>query len=250
MAARQLSRVRLAVVSGYEPFGDYKGNPSARIALALDNGLIEGIRVKGVVLPNVYDSHERLMDYVDKGRRENRLSKEEHIVVVSGGLSSSILKISLEAVGHNEIDSKYADANGVLVNDKRPVVPGAVGAYRTNADLVAVLLDLGKAGVPATISADPGRFTCNSIAFGMWHLIAESKEKILFAFYHTGLHKGDIQGELPPSKIFHPPEWLEIGVPAMVRTLARQADTMIEDGDWSYPIPMDIQQVPTLYYKK
>jgi len=250
MAAKQLSKVKLAVVSGYEPFGDYKGNPSARIATRLDNGLIEGIRVKGVVLPNVYDSHERLMDSVEKGRRENRLSKEELIVVVSGGLSSSIKGVSLEAVGYNEIDSKYADANGILVNDKRPVVPGAVGAYRTNADLVAVLLDLGKAGVPAKMSGDPGRFTCNSMAFGMWHLIAESKERILFAFYHTGLHTGDIQGELPPSKIFHPPEWLEKGVPVMVRTLARQAETMAGDADWSYPIPMDTSQVQTLYYKK
>jgi len=153
-------------------------------------------------------------------------------------------------VGWNEIDSKYADAKGELVNDKRPVVPGAVGAYRTNADLVAVSLDLAKAGVPATISTDPGRFTCNSIAFGMWNLLNTSGERGLFVFYHTGLYKGDIEGELPPSKIYHPEDWLSNGVPSMIRTLARQAEAMARNNEWAGPIPMDMGQVKTLYYKK
>jgi len=198
---KRLSRVKLAVVSGYEPFGSYKGNPTERIAKKLDGGLIEGLQVVGTVLPNLYDSHERLMEVIEKERKNRGVSKEEGIVVVSGGLSSSIHKISLESMGWNEIDSKYADANGVLINDKRPIVTRAVGAYRTNADLVAVSLELGKEGVPATISTDPGRFTCNSIAFGMYNLLSENNEKILFMFYHSGLHPGDLEGDLGPGPV-------------------------------------------------
>ena len=80
---------------------------------------------------------------------------------------------------------------------------------------------------------DPGRFTCNSIAFGMYDILSKSGEKVLFVFYHTGLHKGDSAEELPPEKRYHPPQWLEKGVPSMVKTLARQAQTM--GRDWSRP---------------
>jgi pyroglutamyl-peptidase len=240
----------MAIVSGYEPFGDYRGNPSERIAKKLDGVMLEGIRIKGTVLRNTYDSHDQLMGLVLDERKKQGISAEEPVVVVSGGLSSSIHKISLEALGWNEIDSKYADADGILVNDKRPVVPGAVGAYRTDADLVAVSLELSKLGIPAIVSTDPGRFTCNSIAFGMFNLITEIKERTLFLFYHTGLHEGDLAGELPPSKIYHPPEWLEKGVPSMIQTLARQAALMASRDEWSFPMSMDIGQVETKYYKK
>ena len=249
MVSNSPLRVRLAVISGYEPFGDYKGNPSQRIAKRLDGCLIEGIRVKGTVLPNIYTSHERLMQTVRDARKEHALSSEEPVVVVSGGLSSSIHKVSVESVGWNEINSKYADADGVLVNDGRPVIPGATGAYRTNADMVALAVDLGQIGVPATMSTDPGRFTCNSIAFGMMHLLASEKERTLFVFYHTGVHPGDVD-ELPPSKIYHPAEWLESGIPQMVKTLARQAETMASKDEWCYPIPLDVRKVETLYYSK
>ncbi len=247
---KKLSTVKLAVVSGYEPFGDYKGNPSARIAKKFHGSMIEGIRVVGTVLRNVYDSHDQLIDTLRIEKRKLGLSKEEPAVIVSGGLSSSIHAISLESVGWNEIDSKYADADGVLVDDKRPIIPGTVGAYRTNADLEAVSLDLLKAGVPSIRSVDPGRFTCNSIAFGMFHRLVSENEVAVFLFYHTGLHVGDLPGELPASKIYHPPEWLEQGVPSMIKTLARQAELMSSRKEWSFPEPLDISQVETRYYKK
>ncbi|MFH1520456.1 MAG: hypothetical protein ABID61_02315 [Candidatus Micrarchaeota archaeon] len=245
------TQVKLAVVAGYEPFGDYKGNASARIAKKLDGVQVEGIRVVGAVLRNTYDSHEILMGLVVKKRRELSLSVEEPIVVVAGGLSSSIHKVSLEAVGFNEINAAYANADGVFVQDNRPVVVGAPGAYRTNADLVAVSLDLAGANVPSIMSTDPGRFTCNSLLFGMQHLIAsELGARILLIYYHTGVHVGDISGELPPSKIFHDPRWLDDGVPIMVKTLARQAERMGANGDWTYPKPLEVGHVETLYYMK
>lgn len=245
-------KVRLAVVSGYEPFGDYKGNGSARIAQRLSGAVLaDKLQVRTIVLRNTYDSHEILMQFVRDKRRELGLSREEPVVVVSGGLSSSIRALSLEAVGYNQINSKYADANGVLVSDSRPVVAGAPGAYRTSGDLVAVSFDLALEGVPSIISTDPGRFTCNSIAFGMWHLISSEKERIVYAFYHTGVGEGDVEGQLPPSKIYHPPNWLEKGVPSMIQTLARQTERMSTNGDWAYPIPIeDTKNMQTLYYTK
>ncbi len=244
-------KVKLSFAVGYEPFGEYKGNPSARIAQKLNDAVLpEGIRVVGVVLRNTYDSHDILHETVKKERKRKGMSNEEPVVIVSGGLSSSIHKVSLELVGFNEINSKYADANGVLVNDGRPIVKDAPPAYRTNADLTAVSLELGLADIPTILSTDPGRFTCNSIDFGMKHLLAVTAEPTLFMFYHTGVHKGDITGELPPSKIYHNPEWLEKGVPIMIATLARQAETMLANKEWALPNPMSLPSVPTMYYTK
>jgi|GEM_PF-738346 len=244
-------KVKLSFAVGYEPFGEYKGNPSARIAQRLDGAILpEGIRVVGVVLRNTYDSHDILHETVKKERKRNGISNEEPVVIVSGGLSSSIHKVSLELVGFNEINSKYADANGVLVNDRRPIVEGAPSAYRTNADLTAVSLMLGLNAIPAILSTDPGRFTCNSIAFGMHAILHTTAEPTLFMFYHTGVHKGDITGELPPSKIYHNPEWLEKGVPIMIATLAKQAETMLANREWALPKPMHLPSVPTMYYTK
>lgn len=242
--------VRLAVVSGFKPFGDYKGNASARIAMKLHDSQIEGIKVVGVVLENTYDSHEILMQKIRDAKRSCGLAGDEPVVVVGGGLSSSIHQVSLEAVGYNEINSRYADATGALIDDNRPVVPNAPNAYRTNADLVAVSMDLARAGVPTRISTDPGRFTCNSLLFGLQHLIVQEGLAVLFVYYHTGVQKGDIEGELPPLKIYHPTAWLEDGVPAMVKTAARQARRMLRNKEWVHPVAVDICHIETMYLLK
>jgi pyroglutamyl-peptidase len=218
---------RLAIVTGFKPFGSYHDNPTRRITERLSGARLGHVLVEGIVLPNEYDTHHTVMQFISDSQRKHGISRELPVAVVSGGLSTSIHKISLEAVGWNEINSKYATDSGVLISDGRPIEKGAPEGYRTNADLVDVSLALQRAGVPATVSTDAGRFSCNSILFGMLHLVAQTMAPVVVVYYHsafTAEDKGKIV--LPPEKIFMPSEWLENGVPAMVLEAARQAEDM------------------------
>ncbi len=237
-----MKKVRLAVVSGFEKFGTYPSNPTERITRKLSNVQIDGIQIVSAILPNLYDAHVQLLRVVAEAKRRHNVQSDEPVIIISGGLSTSIREISLEAAGWNAIDSKYADAHGDLVQDGRKLDLNGPLGYKTNVDLVELLFALNKIGVPGRISADPGRFTCNSLTYTMSHAISSRELRLLFLFYHSAFTETDGQNEelrteiAKAGKVLFPDRYLEQGIPALIVALAKQAEAVY--GKWPLPIPI------------
>src|SRR5258708_37440410 len=105
---------KIGVVTGFEPYGGGRVNPSAEVAKALDGTVIDGFIITGAILPV---SHRRLRE-----RLEEILAGLRPAVVISLGLASGEMMIRLERFGLNLLDFEIADNDGSRLAD--PPVEG------------------------------------------------------------------------------------------------------------------------------
>lgn len=167
--------MKRALVTGFEPFGPYKFNPTQDIVRDIDKR-VGGIEIVGLVLPcTYYGAFEILSKKIDE------LSPD---IILSTGLASRVPKIRLEALGRNVMHGKYPDANG-LHPDHLPLVPEGKQSYATTVNTVALADRLYAAHIPAEISVDAEGFICNSLVYLTARRIHEETLHIKHAFFHT-----------------------------------------------------------------
>jgi pyroglutamyl-peptidase len=151
------------LVSGFEPYGPYKVNPSAELAATLDGRAVGPATVRSLVLPVHRDeAAARLAPALD----------EAPLAVVLLGLAAGRARLALERVALNVLDYPIPDAEGVELHGP-PCVPGGPPAYWSRLPLEAILAALTAEGVPAYISNTAGTYLCNQTMYWMLHALAE-----------------------------------------------------------------------------
>ena len=153
--------VRTILVTGFEPFGRDRINPSAEIARALEVEFArterEGVRIAARVLPV---SRERLFEELD--RALDALRPE---ALVGLGLADGRSVISVETRARNFEEYSIPDNDGaqpageVIVADGPEALPSTLP---TGALVDAIRSE----GVPASESADAGAYLCNRLYYG------------------------------------------------------------------------------------
>lgn len=150
------------LLTGFDPFGGSRENPSALLAEALHGQRIAGHRVVAAQLPTVFgQSLQRLQDLLGDHRPALTLCLGQ-----AGGRAA----LSLERVGINLNDARIADNAGQQPVDT-PVVPGGPPAYFTNLPIKVMLRAVQHAGVPCEVSQTAGTFVCNHVLYGLMHLL-------------------------------------------------------------------------------
>ena len=158
--------MKTILVTGFEPFGGEKINPSQEIARALDGREIAGRRVVGAVLPCVFGAS------VAELKRLLRTQRPELVVCL--GLASGRAEITPERVAINVDDARIADNAGAQPVD-RPIVRRGPAAYWSTLPVKAIVAALRKRGVPASISQTAGTFVCNHVFYGLMHALAKQR---------------------------------------------------------------------------
>jgi pyroglutamyl-peptidase len=128
------------LLTGFEPWAEFKTNPSGEVAKALG----------GHVLPVDYRRADALL---------RRLLASKPSAVVMTGLAAGRTSIELETRAYNE---KHTGA---------AIEPNGPSFRKSTLPLAPLLRRLRRAGLPATISHDAGRFLCNHVFFtarGLW----------------------------------------------------------------------------------
>lgn len=168
--------MKRAILTGFEPFGPYKYNPTQESVGKYNGRMLKGIEITSLVLPNAYHgAFDILSEEIDK------LSPN---MILSTGLSSSIKRIRIEAIGRNIMNGKYPDINGLkpinelIIQDGKPW-------YQTTADSVGLANALYLAGIAAELSVDAEGFSCNSLTYLTSRRIREEGLPIQNAFFHT-----------------------------------------------------------------
>lgn len=156
---------RIALVTGFEPFGGERVNPSREIALALDGQTIAAHRIVGAVLPTEFDKSLAALRAL--------LRRHRPALVLALGQAGGRAEISLERVAINLIDARIKDNAGVQPIDRR-VIRGAPNAYFTKLPVKAMLARLREAGIAAALSQSAGTFVCNQVFFGLAHALARN----------------------------------------------------------------------------
>lgn len=150
------------LVTGFEPFGGERVNPSAEIVRALRGRVIAGHGVAGWVLPCVFGASLEAL--------REALRRERPMLVVALGQAGGRTGITPERVAVNLNDARIPDNAGERPVDT-PVVPGGATAFWSTLPVKAIVAALQARGVPAAVSPTAGTYVCNHVFYGLMHAL-------------------------------------------------------------------------------
>lgn len=202
---------RIALVTGFEPFGKYSSNPTKAVARELNGSRLNcGLTIHGEVLPSSYTKAPQwTIGLIEKLQPE---------VILSLGYASRVPRIRIETCGHNEKSSEYSDSDGVRFSGV-PIEPDGPESVSTSANSLAILRAIKLAGIDAELSSDAERFVCNCLIYR----IAGLGLDIPFCYIHTPtpeLFSDLILGQ--PEKITIPYEYLLRAVIIAIETMSKK----------------------------
>jgi len=170
--------VTTVLLTGYEAFGNTPINPAEQVVKALDGAEVNGSKIVGRVVPNVFF---KAIDFVRAAMDEVRPG-----VVVMLGEFGGRATITVERIAQNLNDStryRLVDNDGVGLQDQ-PTVPDGPAAYYATLPIRAMVKAMREAGIPSDISDAPGTFCCNHLMYGILHHIATTGLQVRAGWIH------------------------------------------------------------------
>lgn len=162
------------LLTGFEPFGGEKINPSweavNKVVLPED---VELVKLK---VPTVFGEAARI---VTEAIRECRPD-----AVVCVGQAGGRDKITPERVAINIIDARICDNRGNQPVDC-PVAVGGPAAYFSTLPIKEMAAAIEKAGVPSAVSNTAGTFVCNCLMYRVIHELVTCGHQIPAGFIHV-----------------------------------------------------------------
>ncbi|MDP3171136.1 MAG: pyroglutamyl-peptidase I [Polaromonas sp.] len=151
------------LLTGFDPFGGERLNPSWQAVRSLHHKRIAGHRLVAAQLPTVFGAS--LLELA-------RLLREHRpALVICVGQAGGRAAISLERVAINVNDARIPD-NAAAQPVDTPVVAAGPAAYFTRLPIKAMLQALQREGIAAEVSQTAGTFVCNHVFYGLMHMLA------------------------------------------------------------------------------
>ncbi len=163
------------LLTGFEPFGGEKINPSWEVVQQVSAEGVEGVEIVTKLLPTVFG---RSIDEVIR-----TIDEEKPDLVISLGQAGGRSEITIERVAINISDAGSPDNDNNQPVDM-PIADSGPAAYFSTLPIKAVVEELRRAGIPARVSNTAGTFVCNHVMYGVLHYIAERKLPIRAGFIH------------------------------------------------------------------
>ncbi|RVU22640.1 pyroglutamyl-peptidase I [Streptomyces antnestii] len=164
------------LITGFEPFGGERVNPSWQAASLVADQPPAGLTVTAVQLPCLFGESLAVL------RRAVQETRPDLVVCV--GQAGGRPGVTVERVAVNVDDARIPDNAGARPIDE-PVVPGGPAAYFSTLPIKACVAAMREAGVPAAVSNTAGTFVCNHVAYGLGHLIATELPGVRGGFVHV-----------------------------------------------------------------
>lgn len=163
------------LVTGFEPFGGEKTNPSWEVASTLP-ATIAG---HAVVCERIPVSFGRGPAAVLAAIR-----REDPSIVLCLGQAGGRAKVTPEFVGINYADARIPDNDGGQPRGAR-LLEDAPDAYFSTLPVHAMARAMVDAGVPAAVSYTAGTYVCNAVLFSALHALAKSQPTVRAGFVHV-----------------------------------------------------------------
>lgn len=149
------------LIAGFDPFGGEEINPAWE-AVQLLPEKIEDVEITKLQIPTVFHrSTEVLLRGIEKYKPET---------VICVGQAGGRYDISMERVAINLDDARIKDNEGNQPVDET-VYEGGKNAYFTNLPIKAMVEEIRKENLPASVSNTAGTFVCNHIMYSLLHHI-------------------------------------------------------------------------------
>jgi pyroglutamyl-peptidase len=164
------------VLFGFGPFLEFDENPSDLVVKRLHGRTIAGHAVVGRTLP---------VDYTIEGQILSEIEAARPVLVVGFGLAAGRNKVNPEKVAVNYIYSK-AKSNSGRKLEGVPIAVGQPDALFANIPVEALVSELNRQAIPASLSLSAGTQECN---YSMYVTLREAKRSgFRSGFIHVPCH--------------------------------------------------------------
>ncbi|CAI0790844.1 Pyrrolidone-carboxylate peptidase [Serratia quinivorans] len=182
------------LITGFEPFGGERVNPSWEVVKQLNDMELAGARIIARQLPCVFGTALEALNAA--------IDEVQPVMVLAIGQAGGRTDITIERVAINVDDARIPDNQGQQPIDE-PIVESGPAAYFSTLPIKAIVDSMREAGIPASVSQTAGTYVCNHVMYGLLHRL-NSQQAIKGGFIHIPY--------LPEQAAAHP------GAPSMAAT--------------------------------
>ena len=165
----------IVLVTGFEPFGGEKVNPSWDICALLGDE-IAGMRVETCRVPCEF---RRSIAVV-----ADAIERLHPLLVICIGQAGGRARLGVERVALNVDDARTPDNSGAQPVDELIAANGPP-AYFASVPIKAMAAAMRAAGAPTEVSDSAGTYVCNHLMYGVLHYLAESGHRARAGFIHV-----------------------------------------------------------------
>ena len=162
------------LVTGFDPFGGEPINPAIESVKRLPDN-IAGAEIIKLEIPTV---RKKSLEKIEKAINEHNPD-----VILSIGQAGGRFDISIERVGINLDDFRIPDNEGNQIIDE-PIFPDGENSYFVKLPVKAMVQNVQKNNIPASVSYTAGTFVCNHVLYGVIYLIEKKYKGKKSGFIH------------------------------------------------------------------
>ena len=162
------------LVTGFDPFGGEPINPAIESVKRLPDN-IAGAEIIKLEIPTV---RKKSLEKIEKAINEHNPD-----VILSIGQAGGRFDISIERVGINLDDFRIPDNEGNQIIDE-PIFPDGENSYFVKLPVKAMVQNVQKKNIPASVSYTAGTFVCNHVLYGVLYLIEKKYKGKKSGFIH------------------------------------------------------------------
>jgi len=162
------------LVTGFDPFGGEPINPAIESVKRLPDN-IAGAEIIKLEIPTV---RKKSLEKIEKAINEHNPD-----IILSIGQAGGRFDISIERIGINLDDFRIPDNEGNQIIDE-PIFPDGENSYFVKLPVKAMVQNVQKNNIPASISYTAGTFVCNHVLYGVLYLIEKKYKGKKSGFIH------------------------------------------------------------------
>ena len=161
------------IVTGFDPFGGEKINPSIECVKALPE--VEGVELIRLELPTVFkESAKRLNEVINEVKPD---------AVLSVGQAGGRPGITMERIAINVDDARIPDNISQQPIDETIQTKGAA-AYFSTLPIKRIVKAIREAGISTEVSNSAGTFVCNHIMYQALFAATKAEKTFKAGFMH------------------------------------------------------------------
>ena len=162
------------LVTGFDPVGGEPINPAIESVKRLPDN-IAGAEIIKLEIPTV---RKKSLEKIEKAINEHNPD-----VILSIGQAGGRFDISIERIGINLDDFRIPDNEGNQIIDE-PIFPDGENSYFVKLPVKAMVQNVQKNNIPASVSYTAGTFVCNHVLYGVLYLIEKKYKGKKSGFIH------------------------------------------------------------------
>ena len=163
------------LLTAFSPFGGEKINPSLEAVKLVKDKILETDIIK-LEVPTVFGKSIKIVaDAIEKG-------KPDYVLCI--GQAGGRYGITPERVAINIDDARIPDNEGNQPIDTTIFTDGEP-AYFSNLPVKAMVEEIRKEGLPASLSNSAGTYVCNHLMYGVLYTLSKKYKGVKGGFIHV-----------------------------------------------------------------